>query len=75
MEENKWEAQENKMLIINNTHWGSWGASRASISSWTNDTLDNRRGRHLGSILSHLETHSHHFSKPHSYQADMAVAL
>lgn len=63
------------MWIINHTHWGSWGASGPCISSGTNDTLDNRRGQNFGSIMSHLETHSHHLSKSQAYQADMAAAL
>lgn len=63
------------MWIIGHTYWGSWGASGALISSGTNNTLENRKGQNFRSIMSHLETHSHHLPKSHSYQADMDAAL
>lgn len=55
------------MWIIGGTHWRSWGASRAWITSGTNNTLENRRRQNFVSIISHLEPLSRHLAKSWIY--------
>lgn len=67
--------EKTRMGIIGGTHWGSRGSSRASVSSRTNRTLENRRGQNFVSVMSHLESLSHPCLNPGFILADMAAAL